>query len=156
MKVRWMLVRAIKAVHTLSAIGLMGAVAACVVLRFRGPAVAGPGYVEVCHAIDQLYVWLIFPSTLVCIASGFASMVSHKPYWNALWAWAKGASGLAVMNFAFRMQNVALEVATPQSLADRAELDRLLATEWSGLWVLLALSLFNVVVGIWRPRFQGM
>jgi hypothetical protein len=150
------LVRFIKLLHELGSVGLMGGVGAVVVFRWKGPGVDHAGYFELCHAIDALYKWVIIPSMLLCIASGFASMFAHRPYWNALWAWAKAGSGIVVMNFGFRMQGYAEKVSSPDYLADRAELADALRTEWSGLWVLLVVSLLNIVVGIWRPKFQKL
>ena len=36
---------------------------------------------------------------------------------------------------------------------DPAALAQALHTEWSGMWVMLALATANVVLGVWRPRF---
>jgi hypothetical protein len=150
------LVRFIKLLHELGSVGLMGGVAAVVVFRWKGPGVDRPGYFELCHAIDALYTWVIIPSMLLCVASGVASMIVHTPYWNALWAWAKAGSGIVAMNFGFRMQGYAAKVSSAEFLADRAELADAFRTEWSGLWVLLVVSLLNIVVGIWRPKLRRL
>jgi hypothetical protein len=83
------LVRFIKILHTLGAIGMMGGLAACMVLVLSGPRASTAAFATVRHTIDALHTWLVLPSMLVCVFSGFLSMFVHKPYWNALWAWLK-------------------------------------------------------------------
>lgn len=146
------MVRSIKVLHTLGAIGLMGASAALVVMRVAGPAPGAEGHAALRHTIDALFTWLLVPSMLLCIASGFASMFAHKPYWNALWAWLKAFSGMLVLELTFRLKGVSLSVGTPEVAADPSELAEVLRSEWSSVWVLLVACLLNVVVGVWRPK----
>jgi hypothetical protein len=58
---------------------------------------------------------------------------------------------MAVLEFTFRVQGLSHQVTTPDVPGDAAELLEVLRLENSGLWMLLALGLLNVVVGIWRP-----
>jgi hypothetical protein len=148
------LVRFIKVLHELGSIGLMGGVAVVMVVRSRAQLPEAPAYFELCHAIDVSYRWIIIPSLALCVFSGFASMMVHRPYWNALWAWLKGASGAVVLNICCRMQTMAHRATDAEYLRDRAQLADVFRGEWSGLWLLMILSLLNVVVGIYRPRFR--
>jgi len=146
--------RIIKVVHTLGAIGIMGGVAACVVLRLHGPGPGAEGWLVVRHQLNALFRYLLVPSTGVCIFSGFLSMFVYKPFWDALWAWAKAGSGVILLQFTFRLKWNALDVTAPLDPSDPLDLSKALRNEWSGFWVLLGVSLFNVVVGVWRPRFR--
>lgn len=146
------LVRLIKMLHTLSAIGITGAIATFVVLHAEAPAASAPGYPEVRHGIDATYRWLALPSMVVCLLSGLASMVVHRPYWNAPWAWLKASSSTALLGLTVRMQGVARSLSEPSVLRDRTELAQALLNEWKGLWTLLIILALNVIVGIWRPR----
>lgn len=148
--------RTIKLLHELGSVGLMGGVAAILVLRHKAPGLGSDGFVATCHTVDQLHRLLVVPSMLVCVFSGFASMMVHRPYWNALWAWAKAASGIVVLNFNFRMQNLARGLTDAETLASRAALVEGLHKEAIGLWVLVVVSALNIVVGIWRPRFRRL
>jgi hypothetical protein len=134
----------------------MGGLAACVVMLAKGPAPSAAGYSVLRHSIDALYYWLMVPSMVVCVLSGFASMLVHKPYWNALWAWLKGASTMIVLALTIRSQEQALSVSTPAVFGRPLELAEVLSRERSWLWTLLVIALLNVVVGIWRPRFRGL
>jgi hypothetical protein len=137
------MLRLIKIFHTLGAVGLMGGTACCLVLLAAGTG-AAPG-------IDALFQRVLVPSMVVCVLSGWVSMILHRPYWNALWAWLKGVSGMAVLEFTFRVQGLSRDVSTPDVPGDQAAIHEALRLELSGLWVLLGLGLLNVVVGIWRP-----
>jgi hypothetical protein len=145
------MVRLMKVLHMLGSIGIMGGAAACVLLRTFGSTTPPDGFTALRHAIDAVFHWLLVPSMVVCILSGWVSMFVHRPYWNALWAWAKALSGMAVLQFTFRLQSLASSVTTPDVLNDPLELADVLRKEWSGLWVMLAVCLFNVVFGVWRP-----
>jgi hypothetical protein len=37
---------------------------------------------------------------------------------------------------------------------DPVQLAEVLRTEWGGLWILLTLSIANIVLGVWRPRLS--
>ncbi len=141
------MVRFIKILHTLSAIGLMGGVAAFVVLRSAGPSPGDPAWPSLRHALDGLHARLVVPSMLICLFSGLASMFAHRPYWNALWAWLKALSGMAALELTFRLQGVSNGLLTEPDPTES------LRTEWSSCWVLLAVALLNVVVGVLRPKF---
>jgi hypothetical protein len=144
------MVRVIKILHTLSAIGLMGGVAAFVVLRSAGPTPDDAAWPALCHALVVLHARLIVPSMLLCLFSGLASMIAHRPYWNALWAWLKALSGLAALELTFRLQGLSTSLSTETNLTD---LTTGLRLESSSCWVLLTVAFFNVVVGIVRPKF---
>jgi hypothetical protein len=143
------MVRFIKILHTLSAIGLMGGVAAFVVLRSAGPTPDDAAWPTLRHALVALHARLIVPSMLLCLFSGLASMIAHRPYWNALWAWLKALSGLAALELTFRLQGLSTSLSTETNLAELATDLRL---EGSSCWVLLTVAFLNVVVGIVRPK----
>lgn len=149
------LVRIIKMLHTLSGIGITGAIATFIVLHVQSPVAGAPGYPEVRHGINATYRWLAVPSLVVCVLSGLASMIVHRPYWNAPWAWLKASSGTVLVGLTVRMQGVARSLTEPTVLSDRAELAGALLNEWKGLWTLLVVLALNVIVGIWRPRLKS-
>lgn len=126
------------------------------IMLATGPAATAPAYANMRHMIDVLFRLLVVPSTVLCVLSGFASMLVHRPYWNALWAWFKGATTMFILALTFRGQGQALSVTTPEVVADPAELAEVLRRERSGLWALLLLALINVVIGVWRPRFRSL
>lgn len=129
---RLRLVRVVKIIHTLASIGLGGGLAALFVLLAPGP---GP---ELRRAVVGLHAALLVPSVVVCILSGIASMLVHRPYFNALWAWAKALLGLPALMLAIRLEQVAADPADPR--------------ERSMMVAQLVLVTAQVVLGIWRPQ----
>jgi hypothetical protein len=129
---------------------------ACAVILAKGPGTATAAYPSIRQLFVALFRFLLVPSMVVCVFSGFASMMVHRPYWNALWAWLKGGTSILLLTITFRGQGQALSVLDADVFGDPAQLADVLRKERSGLWILLAVALFNVVIGIWRPRFSGM
>jgi hypothetical protein len=47
-----------------------------------------------------------------------------------------------------------LSAAAAAGQGDPAQLAGVLHSEWSGLWLLLSLSIVNVLLAVWRPRLS--
>ena len=88
------------------------------------------------------------------------SMSLGKFFTGAPWAWAKLALGVVMFEgtlFAVQgpMQREAeLARRVMEGSADAAELGLSLQSEWGSVWVILLVAVANVVLGVWRPRFQ--
>jgi len=162
--------RALKILHTLGSVGLMGGIAACLVLaglaRGKSPADAAALH----DGIDILMRWLIFPSLPVCLASGLLAISVHRSFQNAGWVWAKAATGVITLEGTFGLTSRGREIASitsralaaeltgapadPKLTAAKASLDALMRSERGALWVLLAVCAANVILGVWRPKFR--
>lgn len=152
--------RLLKALHEIGAIGVMGALATCVVLAWTAPTDSPVGYAAVRQGIAEVSKWILVPSLAIVVVSGLLSMAVTDAFHDAGWAWLKALLGLAmfegtlltVSGSARRAAELSAEAAAGQ--ADPAQLAAVLRTEWGGLWLLLALSLANIVLAVWRPRFS--
>jgi hypothetical protein len=152
------MLRFVKILHTLGAIGLMGGLAGFVLLSARAQPTAQAA-LAVRASLEGLFVWGLVPSMLLCVLSGFLSMGLHRPFRDALWAGLKGVSGLSVLELTLHLQSQAREATAlaAEALGGHAE-----PLAWEGLrhtevvlgWVLLLLTLLNIVLGVWRPRFR--
>jgi hypothetical protein len=136
--------RFLKFLHTMGAIGFMGAMAALLVLLHLSPASpAGADAALLRTAMAAIANWVVMPSFVLTLIPGLLAIAATRAYHNAGWAWIKAASGVLVFAGG-------LHVLAPIQSGDPAALA---AGETGTIWVLLAVSTANVVLGIWRPRF---
>ena len=155
--------RLLKFLHTMGAIGLLGALASLLVLLDAAPPKSAlAGYAAVRAAMAAVSTWIFLPSLGLSLLAGLLAIAVNRAFHNAGWAWLKLVSG--VLLFEGGLQSVhgpmrdeaersAAALAShgdPATLA--ASLGSSLGNERAALWVLLAVATANVVLGIWRPR----
>lgn len=152
-----------KFLHTMGAIGLMGAMLCLVVLLGFAPAPTSLAeYALMRAAMGGIATWIFMPSLALTLIAGLLAIGVNKAYHSAGWAWAKLASGILVFEWGFTailgpMQEAA--ESTARALAgevDVATLSVSLSAERNSLWVLLAVATANVILGIWRPRLTNL
>ena len=87
--------RLMKFLHTMGAIGLMGAMACLVALLCFLPSPASLSeYALMRAAMGGIATWIFLPSFGLTLVSGLLAMALNRGYQNAGWAWVKLASGL--------------------------------------------------------------
>jgi len=155
--------RLMKFMHTIGAIGLMGAMACLLVLLSFTPAPASLSqYALMRAAMGGIATWIFLPSLALTLIAGLLAMGVNRAYQSAGWAWAKLASGILVFEWGFAaIQGPMQQEAEMSALAlagqvDSATLGASLGAEWNSLWVLLAVAAVNVILGIWRPRLTRL
>jgi hypothetical protein len=150
--------RLLKFLHTIGAIGLMGATASLLVLMsFSPPSTSLAGYALMRGAMATIATWIFFPSFSLTLIAGLLAIAVNPAYHNAGWAWVKLAMGILVFSASLQASGSIHEEAerSASALAGQFDPDPIvgsLGAERSTLWVLLAVSGANVVLGIWRPR----
>lgn len=153
--------RLIKFLHTLGAIGLIGALSTHIILLAVMPESVSLGeYSAWRQAIGAIAKWLLLPSLGLVLVSGLLAMAFGDQFHSAGWAWAKLALGvvtfewtlLAVQGPAQRAAEAGIRAAAGE--VDVAAITEMVRGEWASLWVILAIALLNVALGIWRPRFS--
>lgn len=151
--------RLLKFLHTMGAIGLMGAMACLVVLLSLTPPPASlAGYALMREAMGAVATWIFLPSLGLTLVAGLLAVALHPGFREAGWAWVKLGTGVLVFEGGFvGIQGPMQEEARRSAAAlagrlDPATLTGALAAERNTLWVILAVSVLNVVLGIWRPR----
>jgi len=151
----------LRVIHQLSAIGVMGALACCVILVIVAPKDSLVEYAALRQGIAAITRWLLVPSLLLVLVSGLLAIAANRAYMDAGWAWSKALLGLVMFEGTLlTIQSSAARAAEITALAarsgssDPALLDPLLRTEWAGLWTMLVLSFANIVLAAWRPRFR--
>jgi hypothetical protein len=153
--------RLIKFLHTLGAIGMIGALATHIILLAVMPeSVSLAEYSAWRQAIGAIAKWLLLPSLGLVLVSGLLAMAFGDRYYSAGWAWAKLALGLVTFEWTLLAVQGPAQGAAQASIRaaagelDVAEVAAMVAGEWASLWVLLAIAILNVALGIWRPRFS--
>jgi hypothetical protein len=155
--------RLMKFVHTLGACGLLGAMACLLVLiGFMPPPQSIAAHALMSAAMAGIARWVFLPSLLLTLVAGLLAMAVNRGFHNAGWAWAKLATGVLLFEWSLAavegpMQEEA-EIGA-RALAgevDSATLAGSLASQQSSLWVLLAVAVANVILGVWRPRFSRL
>ena len=155
--------RAVKLLPELGAVGVMGALGAGLVLSLTAPP---PGealaeYAAVRQGIAAINRWLLLPSLVLVLLSGLLAIAATRAYMDAGWPWLKALSTVAMFEGTLLTVHSsgrkAAEIATLAASSgepDLAALEPLLRTEWIGGWTILALSLGNILLAVWRPRLR--
>jgi len=155
--------RSIKFLHTMGAIGLMGAMACLLVLLSFTPAPASLSeYALMRAAMGGIATWIFLPSLGLTLIAGLLAMGINRAYHNAGWAWVKLFSGLLVFVWGLAaiqgpmQQEAELSARAVAHEVDPATLGASLGAEWNSLWIMLAIATANVILGIWRPRLTRL
>jgi hypothetical protein len=151
----------LKFLHTVGAIGMAGSLASLVAFYFAMPDVAAIGeYAGVRRIMGLIATWVLFPSLGLTLVAGLLAIAASPAFHNAGWAWIKAATGILIFESGFvgvlgPIQREAERSAS--ALAGKADVGALgtgLGSERNVLLVLLAVSLANVVLGVWRPALS--
>ena len=155
--------RVMKFLHTMGAIGLMGAMACLLVLLSFTPAPSELSqYALMRGAMGDIAKWILMPSLAMTLVAGLLAMAVNPGFQSAGWALAKLATGILIFEWGFAgIQGPMQEEAEASARvlvgqADIAALGTSLGAERGSLWVLLAIGTLNVVLGVWRPRFTKL
>jgi len=139
---------------------MMGAMACLLVVMIFGPAQnAVEGQSAVMGAMAQIATWVFMPSLAVTLIAGLLGIAVTPGFHDAGWVWAKAATGILVFEGGLLYVLGPIQAAAKTSASalgghlDPAIAARTFASERNTLWVLLAVALANVALGVWRPRF---
>ena len=155
--------RLMKFLHTIGAIGLMGAMACLiVVLGFMPKPTSLSEYALISAAMGGIVTWIFLPSLALTLIAGLLAIALNRAYHSAGWAWAKLATGVLIFEWGFTailgplQEEAELSARALSGEVDPATFVASLGNERNSLWVLLAVATANVVLGIWRPRLTRL
>jgi hypothetical protein len=155
-----MLRKLVKVLHEIGSVGVMGGLAAYLILVATAPDQSLVEYAAVRHGIAAVCKWLLVPSLLLVLVTGLLAIAVNRAFHDAGWAWIKALLGIVIfegtlMNIDGTAQQVAeLTGAAAAGRSDPELLAALLRTEWLGLWTMIALSVANILIAVWRPRLR--
>ena len=153
--------KTLKILHTLSAIGMSGGLAAYMLVLATTPEITSlEAHASLRASLALVAKWMILPSMLVVIVTGLLAMAVHDRFQEMPWVWIKALSGILIFEATLASVDGPAQqaaAATARAVAgdiDIATMQSLLRDEWGAWWMLLALSVANVLLAIWRPRFN--
>ncbi len=151
----------LKFIHVLGAIGMIGAMACLLVMLFFLPEPQSlPEYARMRGAMGAIAQYILLPSLGLTLVGGLLGIAWTAAYHNAGWAWAKLATGILVFEWTLvaiqgpmqRQAETAAKAVAGQ--IDPSMIESTVHAERASLWIMLAIALLNVALGIWRPRFS--
>lgn len=145
--------RGLKILHEIAAIGVGGGLAACLVVGLLADPATPAQFAAARQAIAAIARYLLVPSLAVVLVTGLLAIAATRGYHDAGWAWVKALLGLSV--FEATLVTVAATSRQAELAAagsDPTLLASLLQSERTTLWLLLGLTVANVVLAVWRPR----
>ncbi len=152
--------KTVKILHSVAAAGLIGGLAAYMVLLVAAPQGTAEAYAALRESIDVVSDYVLMPSLGLALVSGLLSMVVHPPFLDRGWVWIKALLGILMFKGVLTIVSAKADYAARKAAEIAAgtappdALDQLLALEWGTLWGVMAISVANVVLGVWRPRFM--
>ncbi|MEM7765746.1 MAG: hypothetical protein AAF290_16900 [Pseudomonadota bacterium] len=153
--------RFLKFMHTVTGLGLLGGLAAYMIVLGTAPEISTlEQHAALRHSLRLVSTWLLMPSMLLVLVSGLLAMAITDAYKSALWVWAKALSGVLIIEATFagidapakRAAKAYAEAAA--GTIDTQRVAELVHDEWMAWWIILALGVLNIAVGIWRPKFE--
>jgi hypothetical protein len=152
-----------KFMHTMGAIGLMGSMACLLVLLSFTPAPTSLSeYAILRGGMGAIAKWIFLPSLALTLVSGLLAIAVNPTFHNAGWAWVKLATGILIFEWGFTavqgpiQQEAELSASALTGEVGAETLAGSIGAEWNSLWVLLAVTVLNVVLGVWRPRITSL
>lgn len=148
----------VKIAHTIASAGLVGGLFAYMVLLTVNVPETAAGYEQLRGSIKGVSDWVIFPSLAIALITGLLSMVVHTPFQDRGWVWIKAALGILMLKGVLTIVSAKAASAAKISseiaagIAPPDALDQLLRLEWGTLWGVVAITIANIVLGVWRPR----
>ena len=153
--------RLMKFLHEVGTVGLMGAIAAHIILSIISADMPPEQLAVVRHGIWVISRWLLLPSLGLVLFTGLIAMAIHPPYHNAGWAWIKALlTALVLEGTLGGIQGPARDAAKLSAqvaqgdLSATPALEAVLRHERGGLWVIMFLSVVNIALAVWRPRLK--
>jgi hypothetical protein len=154
--------RLLKALHTLGAMGVTGAVLCQIVLLLARPAPSDlERFAFYSQALADLSGTVLFPSLGLVVLSGFLSVGINRPFHSAPWVFIKLMFSVLVFESTLAVVHGPLTAdATRAAAALAGDLNALNqlgdGNRVPGLLFILAVAVGNTALGIWRPHFRRL
>jgi hypothetical protein len=109
----------------------------------------------VVNALAAIATCILIPAMGLTLLAGLLAIGITPAFHDAGWVWVKAATGISIFEGSFLYVAGPVQEAARNFAAhhlDAVELARTFSSERSTLWVLLAVAMANVALGVWRPK----
>jgi hypothetical protein len=146
-----------KFVHTVSSAGIVGGLAAYALILLYAPQETPQAYAEMRQTISAICNYMILPALGISLVTGLLAMAVHRPFQELRWVWVKALLGISMFEATLAIiqakgsdaARISAKIAAGEPL--QQDLALTIASEWTTLFAILAISLANYVLGVWRP-----
>ena len=155
----------LKFLHTIGSVGMMGSMAALLVIHMvLPPASVDPAYLHLRIAMGAIGNWVFLPSLAITLVAGLLAIAANRIFHDVGWVWVKLAFGILVFEAGLIAihgpvrREAELAAALLTGAGDAApgasRLGATLGQVWGALWLMMAIAVANIALGVWRPRFR--
>ncbi len=152
--------KTLKFLHSLASCGIVGALLGYAIILSYAPQDSSNSFAQMRQTISLLCNYLLLPSLALALVTGLLAMAVHRPFQELRWVWIKAFLGLSmfegtlavIQSKADYAAAIAAKIATGEEPA--TALDSALRSEWVSLGAIVALSIANIVLGVWRPALK--
>lgn len=150
--------KTVKILHTVAAAGLIGGLAAYMVLLVVATPSEPEAYAGLRRSLQIVSSYILIPSLAIGLLSGLVSMLVHTPFLDKGWVWFKALLGILMFKGVLTIDSAKADYAATVSqqiaegTAPADALQSLLGLEWWTCVGVMAVAVANVVLGVWRPR----
>ncbi len=153
----WIMRKTIKIIHSLASCGLIGGLAAYMIVLAWSPQASPAQYADVRQTIAAISNYALAPSLGVALFTGLVAMMVQRGFQEMRWVWLKAVLGFAMFEATLAVIQAKANYGyeTARKVAEGAEtaeaLAAALSSEWTSLYAIMALSLAQVILGVSRP-----
>ena len=145
--------RSLKALHEIAAIGVGGGLASCLTINLTASHASAAEFAAARQAIAAIARYVLLPSLALVLLTGLLAIAATRGFQSAGWAWAKALLGLSVFEATLVTAGATREHAElAATAADPMQHPTRRQSEPNTMWLLIGLSVANVVLAVWRPK----
>lgn len=146
-----------KFMHTVSSAGIVGGLIAYALILLYAPQASAQDYANMRQTISAVCQYMIMPALGISLVTGLLAMAVHRPFQELRWVWVKALLGISMFEATLAIiqikgadaARISAKIAAGESL--QPDLAATIASEWTTLFAILAISMANYVLGVWRP-----
>jgi hypothetical protein len=146
-----------KFLHTVSSAGIVGGLVAYGLILSFAPQATPQDYADMRQTISAICQYMIMPALGISLVTGLLAMAVHRPFQELRWVWVKALLGISMFEATLAIiqakgadaARISAKIAAGEPL--QRDLALTISSEWTTLGAIMAISLANYVLGVWRP-----
>ncbi len=146
-----------KFLHTVSSAGIVGGIVAYALILLYAPQASAQDYADMRQTIAAVCQYMIMPALGISLVTGLLAMAVHRPFQELRWVWVKALLGISMFEATLAIiqakgadaARISAKIAAGEPL--QGDLAATISSEWTTLFAILAISIANYVLGVWRP-----